>query len=398
MISGILVVRSLPPNEYGLYTLALTLLGTMNILADAGISNGVMSQGGKVWNNPERLGEIIATGHALRKKFGTISLILILPLMIHLLHSHHATWPQIAAILAGTTLSFITTLSDTILTIAPKLHQKILLVSRIQILQAIGRLGLVSTSSLLAPVASVILIATSIPQIWANRRLRSLNQQLITSTKAQSREDRDSILKIVKRTLPGSIYYCFSSQITLWLVSLLGSSTSIAQIGALGRINQIITIYTILVSTTIAPRVARLPPVRTTLSYWFTGAYGITAIHAAILVAITATFPNQILWILGSHYANLQNELILSTGCAAVSLLNCIPYNFSGARGWILHPAISISTTLIGQIIFLSILELDTVQGILTFGIMSTSIPLAMNTLNIVIRIRNCEIHEKKTN
>ena len=48
LFCGILVIRLLPVNEYALYTLANTMLGTMTVLADSGISSGVMAQGGKV--------------------------------------------------------------------------------------------------------------------------------------------------------------------------------------------------------------------------------------------------------------------------------------------------------------------------------------------------------------
>ena len=51
LVSGILVIRILPTDEYALYTLANTMLGTMIILANSGISVGVTAQGGKVWQD-----------------------------------------------------------------------------------------------------------------------------------------------------------------------------------------------------------------------------------------------------------------------------------------------------------------------------------------------------------
>ena len=56
LVSGIIVIRLLSTSEYGLYTLANTMLGTMIILADGGISAGVMAQGGKVWQDKNQLG------------------------------------------------------------------------------------------------------------------------------------------------------------------------------------------------------------------------------------------------------------------------------------------------------------------------------------------------------
>ena len=72
--SGILIIRLLPVQEYALYTLANTMLGTMTVLADGGISTGVMSQGAKVWQNKVMLGKVLATGLDLRRKFAIFSL------------------------------------------------------------------------------------------------------------------------------------------------------------------------------------------------------------------------------------------------------------------------------------------------------------------------------------
>ena len=86
LISGILVIRLLPTHEYALYTLANTMLGTMTILADGGISPAVMAQGGKVWDDRDKLGAVLVTGMELRKKFVMVSLAVSIPLLIYLKH------------------------------------------------------------------------------------------------------------------------------------------------------------------------------------------------------------------------------------------------------------------------------------------------------------------------
>jgi hypothetical protein len=91
-ISGILIIRILPTHEYALYTLANTMLGIMILLADGGITTGVMAQGGKVWQNNDRLGAVIATGLDLRKKIAIASVLISAPILIFLLHHHMASW------------------------------------------------------------------------------------------------------------------------------------------------------------------------------------------------------------------------------------------------------------------------------------------------------------------
>jgi hypothetical protein len=66
LISGIFIIRLLPTEEYALYTLANTMLGTISLLADGGISTGTLATGGKVWQDPVALGKVVVTGMETR--------------------------------------------------------------------------------------------------------------------------------------------------------------------------------------------------------------------------------------------------------------------------------------------------------------------------------------------
>ncbi|WP_304199590.1 hypothetical protein [Flavobacterium alvei] len=84
-VCGILIIRLLSVEEYAFYTLANTMLGAMTVLSDGGISTGVMAEGGKVWQDKEKLGRVLVTGLEMRKKFGVISLMVSLPILLYLL-------------------------------------------------------------------------------------------------------------------------------------------------------------------------------------------------------------------------------------------------------------------------------------------------------------------------
>ena len=77
-ITGILIVRMLPVQEYALYTLANTMVGTLIVLTDGGVSNGVMALSGKVWQDPRKIRNILATGLDLRKKFAIVTLLVVI--------------------------------------------------------------------------------------------------------------------------------------------------------------------------------------------------------------------------------------------------------------------------------------------------------------------------------
>ena len=58
-LSGILLVRYLDQRDYAFFTIANTMQGTINVLADIGISIGLVSIGGRVWQDRQRFGELI---------------------------------------------------------------------------------------------------------------------------------------------------------------------------------------------------------------------------------------------------------------------------------------------------------------------------------------------------
>src|ERR1700693_6125312 len=79
--SGILLVRWLPQREYAYFTIANSMQATLMLLADIGVSIGLVSIGGRVWQDRHRFGELINTALAMRRRFGLIAVIVITPVM-----------------------------------------------------------------------------------------------------------------------------------------------------------------------------------------------------------------------------------------------------------------------------------------------------------------------------
>ena len=75
--SGILLVRWLPQREYAFFTIANAMQATLMLLADIGISVGLISIGGRVWQDRHRFGELINTGLGLRRKLAAIAAIIV---------------------------------------------------------------------------------------------------------------------------------------------------------------------------------------------------------------------------------------------------------------------------------------------------------------------------------
>ncbi|MBA2430508.1 MAG: hypothetical protein H0V56_00150, partial [Chthoniobacterales bacterium] len=76
-LSGILLVRYLDQREYAYFTIANTMQGTINVLADVGISVGLVSIGGHVWQDRSRFGQLITTALRMRRRLGAVAAVVV---------------------------------------------------------------------------------------------------------------------------------------------------------------------------------------------------------------------------------------------------------------------------------------------------------------------------------
>ncbi len=252
----------------------------------------------------------------LRKKFAVWSLLVATPILTILLLHHNSNWLTTILILVALIPAFIAALSDNILEIPPKLTQDIKSLQRNQIAANAARFFLVIISLFIFPFAFLAIGAGSISRLWANIRLKSISARHADFSQKPNPEIQKNIINIVKRVLPGSIYYCISGQITIWVISVFGSTTSLAQIGALTRLSMFITIFSVIITTLVVPRFARLKDNRTLLYNRFTQVLLGLLFLSLVFIYFTYLFPDPFLWLLGADYESLKVELILSVTAA----------------------------------------------------------------------------------
>lgn len=388
MLGGIFVIRMLSTQEYALYTLANTMVGTMLLLADGGIATGVMSEGGRVWQSREKLGTVLATGLDLRRKFAIISLLIALPVMLYLLRHHGASWLMTAFITAALIPAFFAVLSGTLLEIAPKLHQDIIPMQRFQAEASVGRVVLLCLSLVVVPFASVAVLAGSIPQIWSNWRLRKLAERYAVNDQPIDLQVRREILNKVKRLLPDAIYYCITCQFTIWLISVHGSTAAIAQLGALGRLSVLLGLFSTMFSALVLPRYARLSDQPIPLLRYFISLISGLLIISICIVIGTWLLSGPILWVLGKQYATLKPELVLMMLGKCISMVSALAFFLCTSRGWVISPAISIVVSVLSIGTGLILFDVTTLQGIFKLDMLVAVGQLLMHTIYGIGRIK----------
>ncbi|MBC7915802.1 MAG: polysaccharide biosynthesis protein [Pyrinomonadaceae bacterium] len=388
LVSGILIIRLLPTSEYALYTLANTMLGTMAVLSDGGITTGVLSQGGRVWHDKEKLGVVLATGFKLRKRFAIGGLLVASPILIYMLRDHGASWIMTILLTMSLIPAFFSDLSGSLLEVAPKLHQDIIPLQKNGLAANIGRLLLIGLTIFIFPWAFIAIFAGGIPRLIANLKLKKISSPYADWSQKSDPEIERKILDVVKRTLPSSIYYCVSGQITIWLISIFGSTEAVAQIGALGRISMMLTLFGFVFQILIIPRYARLPLDKKVILKWFVLLQFLLLIYVGAIILLATIFSSNVLWIIGKNYAGLEDLFVLSITSAVISSAAGVLYSIIISRNWIIHPAWSISIGILSQIVAICFLDLSSVRGVYYFSIINVLVGIIQSYIYVFLIIR----------
>lgn len=391
-ISGILIVRLLPIQEYAFYTLANTMLGTLVVLTDGGISNGIMALSGKVWQDPKKLGTILATGLDLRRKFALVTLLIAAPIVFYLLMLNKASWLTALLILLSLIPAFYADLSDSLLEITPKLHQDITSLQKNQLTVGLGRLVLTVFTIFIFPWTFVILLASGLPRIYGNLKLKKINAKFVDANQKPDPLVRKEILRIVARILPNIIFFAFSGQIVIWILSVFGNANELASIGALGRFSILIGLFTNVMATLFVPRFSRLGGHKSKLIKAFIFFQLVLFIFSGFVMLIVFLFPTQMLWILGASYSDLSSELFLILLSNCIGLITALTGNLIGSRGHFLNPILVILMNLSTVIVAFFIWDLSTLHGILYYSILYQCVSL---TVNYVFSFYKLSLYDK---
>ncbi|VWX55494.1 Membrane protein involved in the export of O-antigen and teichoic acid [Burkholderiales bacterium 8X] len=387
LLSGFLIIHMVSPAEYALYTLAYTVLGAIVALADGGVGGGVMAYAGRSWEDKYAMGRVVATGMALRKVLAAVTLAVALPTLFVLLIKHGAGWIMALLIVLALVPAFLSSLTDDLLSVPIKLNQDIVPLQKNDILANVGRILMLAAGLFVLPFTAVAILANGLPRIWANFKLRKISQKFADFSAPPDPEAREEILKIVKRTLPGTIYYCISAPVAVWLISIYGNTTAIAEIGALSRLTSVLAVFGAVFGTLIQPRFARLPPDAGNLLRKFLLLFGgATFLYAAILVFVYF-FPTQVLFVLGKNYSNLTTEVVLSAAAGCLTTLIGLVYALSISRGWVLPPSINISLSIVVQIVLMLSFDLSSTTSVLWLTIGNAAFGVLMYSSYFLYRI-----------
>ncbi len=378
-VSGIIILRSLPKDDYALYTIINTMGPTMTMLSDIGITFGLVSVGRKIWQDNEKMGRLVQTGLKLRRSFGLISFVVVAPILGWMLARHHAGVGTILLLIVVVTTASWIQLTGGVMRVVIELRQQVAVLRNAGLLASVLRLGLVAVLAKLFFINAWLasLTATCGVSLEVFLLTRAVRPQIAHDV-AEDAEYRSSIYTMVRKTAPLTIYFCIQSQVSIWLISIFGKTQQVADIGAVGRIGMIFAVLGSVYAAIAVPRFARSNG-RTNLLLRF---FQITGSHGGIVFLLTClawSFPAPLLFILGPKYAGLSNLIWLVVLSSGLSSFLGLIWGLSTGRGWVVPATISIPLEILTQIVLLLSLDLSKSENVMIFSCLSVIPPILVN-------------------
>jgi len=380
-VSGILLIRRLDQREYAYFTIANTMQGTLNVLADIGISIGLISIGGRVWQDRHRFGQLVNTALGLRRKLGFAAVIVVVPILYYLLIKNGASTVYTAFLVAAVLVALSVQLSIGVLSVVPRLRSDVRKIQRIDLTGAVARLLVIVVLMSLflnSAVALAIGSAALMLQYWL---LHRYVHGVIDLNAAENADDRGVMLGFIRSQAANAIFFCLQGQITVFLISIFGHQvSSIAEVGALGRLAMIFAVLSNLLANVFAPAFARCQDGRK-LRWQYAAIVGAVGAFSLAIVVGAIFFPRQFLFVLGNKYAHLNRELLLMVGGAVINAMASTLWSLNAAKAWIAGSWLYIPLTVATQFALIPFTDFSSVSGVLTFNLVSALPSLLLNLI-----------------
>lgn len=365
--AGVLWVRSLPVDEFAVYTMATSVITLAAILSDLG-AGSALQYFFHLWRgDPTRFAPFVHTVRSLRRWLGLlISPVLLIAAGFGVVRDARV-WPT--ALAASLVLGSVFVQQEaSIRLVVLRLQGEWGRVYRSDVALAGLRLAAAASLSVLrAATVTTALASNLMATLVASRLARLVGLPQSRGGPGVQRQ----VFRFLLPILPDTLFFAFQGQLVIWIAAMAGTTRQVAEIGALARIGLLFAVPQGLAVNYLVPRLAnrhdhggfRAATVR----------YSVFLLLLATGVAgLAAAVPWAFLWILGERYRALTAGLLVVVTNAALSVLSAFFVQVNRMRGWTQSIWKAVLLAILGQVGYALVVPLSTTAAVLGVGLVST--------------------------
>jgi hypothetical protein len=350
---GLVVVRLLSVEHYAQFSLALGFQTTLGSLMDLGYAGTIVPLVGERFGDPGVVGAYVAAAKHHRDRIFLILSPFAMLCFWWLGRKHHWAAHVQLLLLLSVLIQLYFSGRASYYSAPLLLRRDMKKLYRPQVFSAFLR----SVAPLLMRVAGVLngwsaALLNALVQVYNSIRLKSSSLAYIVEPKRSNPSINREMGHYVIPAMPAVIFWAFQGQISLYLVTLFGKTSNMAQVAALGRIGQIFAVLTAFNIVLVEPYFARLT--RQELPRRYLQVAGLAALFCCVVIPLSFHFSRPILWLLGPQYRDLASEVGWMVSASTVFYLAGVIWIMNRSRRWLFWSgtAMEIGLTIVAEAVF----------------------------------------------
>lgn len=371
LIYGLICVRLLPVDSYAQFAIIFGFMATLTVLMDSVTTGTLAPLVGERTDDLHRIADFVASSRRITMRvffflapFAAVTLFLILK---------RQPWSlsvDLQIVIAVLIISWFARVGGTYSAVLLIRRDRIMFY-RIQIIGSIGSLAALLLLWALHRINIYVCVLLNISQVIVCAYGFYRRAYTLLGTRGNpSPIMQRGIVHLALPSVPGSVFYAIQGQITLLLITVFGhSATSIANLGALARLGQILTFASQMNPVLIEPFFAKLRASHLKRIYLAT--IFLFAVGLAFFSASAFLYPEVFLWLIGPHYRELRVEAGMVVLAASLQFMGGLLHVIHTARRFVYwwNNIANIILVLLVQVIFIWKSNLSTVRSVLMLSI-----------------------------
>lgn len=373
VLIGLFLVRRLSIEAYAQFGVATGFQTVFTVLMDLGFASTIVPLVG------ERAGDFAVTGRYVRaaRHLRDRTFWLLAPVatvsFLYIVHKHNWSLPLQILLLASVLISLYSGGVVSFFSAPLFLHRRLREYYLPQLFSGAVRFLLYGLLDLLGSLNAWTAAGLGALGITANGIfIRKSAQRYMEWPEKDDPEAVQELLRYVLPATPAIIFSAFQSQISLFLISLFGSTVHIAEVAALGRIGQLFLVLMTFNTVVVEPFVARQS--RERIGRYFILFPILTALACTLPVFIAFRWPGIFLFLLGPKFNGVLPYLGWYVLSASMNFVSGLIWIMNRARKWVFWSGsiLEVFLLLVVQILFLTYVGVSTTQQAVFFTVASS--------------------------
>jgi O-antigen/teichoic acid export membrane protein len=390
--SAFLIVNVLPVEQYGVYTLLLTVLTFSITFSDMGNTGSLLY----FWTRARGKVQVFLSYVFAAVKLRQLFLIPLLPICAAFIlneidkNSNSTIEAWIGIALVGFTVILGTSTATWIFALRVSgLYKSSFKVelstefTKLIVAGALFYLGVHSGSWMI----SVSAVGSVIGFLAVRQSLTQLGYGAYTPTPARLRKLQKAIFRQSLPLTPWITFFSVQGLLVAWLATTFGSISNLGELGALTRISTIVTVISGFTVQYFVPRLSLVEDLSRKVRYYL-GWWLVLFTMALVATTLIWKWPQVLLFLIGEQYSHLETELIIATISSLLVAFEYYAGAFNRANGWNEHQLFRILFIVAGQVIMFFSLDFSTTIDLLYFGLGTSFLSWLSQLIFNVVGIR----------